>query len=721
MPKCSLIVDLASVEHRLADAAGRRGRVDLDLPAAVPLFTNYGLEPVELAVAMPWVPVVQGLPCNPRRARAHVDRSRRWWEEQRRRLPATLGAKVLWGSSDGSREIAVDLAVAAGALDSVSRAQQSGVDLVVLLSHDADLHGIHRYSSAVPVLVAGWFIAAEKRLLKSGRVPAIRIPKPDFQGLAADSGGAGGSSLELGRLGEGRPVPAEAGDGTEILQDGDLVLVDPAHGMSDQAVQSGPLDRTLGGTGALRRALKITRTTAVVDPYGMYNAAIDSIGVSELPDAESVRGLLESLGWDQPVAVLATVPDLRRAKARQLPKEQRLAWIRRDDQLDQLAGSFDEDADDATIATRAQLSPQGSEADPGRDVDRDRAVSEVKRLATGLLADLWLAVTVEPDADVVLLSDSAELTAALEILPHCGIDTYRNVVRVGVHAGVGRLELPGGVEPVRSPFVLLTGAQLARLVRVDVRPYGARHRQLLNAALRDDRTPIRAGGHDPETGARVVHLHVAVDTDGDGILEEHDLESLLFGVPDQLGGVRRERQMPRRYSGMRVLITFDRSGLCGHPVIRYQEGPEPELLEAKVLDQLGNWISVDLDGDGAGDGKVPLGHEALDFDPDREVGLLRCPETGLSVIDPESAFGDQLEPEVVRVEGPVPFASGLAWAAVSVEEDAGEPRPVVTPSGAIVFELERGDVLYALPRDGADGPYLVAMSTPLRHLAYLAE
>lgn len=73
------------------------------------------------------------------------------------------------GSKGWTREVAVDLMVAAGALDAARRISDAGDDAVVIVvSHDGDFHDLHRYSSSVPILVAGCFRDSERQQIKQG-------------------------------------------------------------------------------------------------------------------------------------------------------------------------------------------------------------------------------------------------------------------------------------------------------------------------------------------------------------------------------------------------------------------------------------------------------------------------------------------------------------------------------------------------------------------------
>ncbi len=723
MLNCAVVVDRASVEHRLGEALGVGGRVPLDLGRLAKLLRAYGLEPVELAAAVPRAAIVDGPDCNPVLARRDRESADQWWSKESRSLAPHVRCKPLWGASNGRGEVAVDLAVVAGALDAAMRSEERGIDLVVVVSHDADFHHLHRYCQSVPLVVAGSFTQGERRLCREGKVPRLDIPKLDFCTLSAQSRALESPGLTLHDV---RQDDLTGNPG--LLREGDKVLIARTNS-NTPVIRSGPLTRRVAGMPALRKALSLATTIAVVDPYGLFNSAVRSIGTGGLPNAQSVQQLLASLWWSGPTAVLATIPDLRRHTTEQLDSDLQSAWKSRDQQLDALAATFDDDGDPLTVATRSPLQP-GRARLPGTsgiDPDPDRTLVNraLKRLATGLLADLWLAATLPaspdvPTPQVVLLSDDFELAATLELLPHCRIHALEDVVRIGLHAHRGHLELPQGANSAEGQLVVLKDNLVAQLTGADLAQYGGRHRKLLASALSDENSVIRTGGRDPETGGRVLHIRVDVEEDGDAIPDRRNLTALLYGTKTQLEHSRPSTSVESQGEHDDLLITFDRDSVCAHPVIVYGQKPEGGTSrEAIVVDQQGSWITVDLDGDGVADSRVPLGHAALDFDPDRRIVVHQDPGGNLQVIDPASALEDELQPEVVQITSRVVFRNQDCWSAMPVGPADGVALPLVRTSSKHALEGSEGDRLLALCRDGSDGRYYVAMSTPLQHLQRL--
>jgi hypothetical protein len=704
---CVIVVDRMSVEHSLGED-GRRQR--LSLLRLLRWFRASGLEPVEIAVAAAFVPAVRGVGGNPVVARKLVQNTIEWFDGQAREVAAeeqNVRVRPLWGAHNGQREVAVDLAVAAAALEAASDTGPNDVDLVVICSRDSDFHHLHRYARRVPILVAASFTKADRQILRKGRVPAIHIPTADGAQFAAAARGPVTSSL------------------TQQERDGQEVLVDHT-----ATVRSGSLTRLEDDPVTAGPALNACKTIAVVDPYGLFNLAVRSIGVGDLPNVDSVRSTLQDLGWDYPMGVLATIPDVRLSRGNNqqkqvlAPGDIREAWILRDEGLDELAASFEHDDDPLTEARRAELRPERADHDTESPTDRDIAAASVKRLATGLLADLWLAVVAAPDADHVLIGEDPDLLAALELLPLCGIHTYDNVVRVGVHAGRDRLELPPGLESPAPAFVLLADVQLAELTCVSDQVFGGRHRSLLHGALKAE-VQVTAAGTDPETGAKVIHLLVQFDADGDAVPEEHQIKSLLSRGVAAVDGVQIGGLIQLEHEDLRLVMNFDRTSRCSHPVVMYQPQGQTDTHKAIVLSQEGNWITVDLNGDGIADTRVPIGHETLNFGIKSSVLISLADNENANLVDAGSGLDNGSRPEIIRIERLTLAANTPFWVAQTIEGVEGDENiaddklvegHLVTTSGHQLEDASRGDYLFAIRRSSSDGSYFVAMSTPLKHL-----
>jgi hypothetical protein len=691
--RCALVVDRASVEAKLASVLGRRRWPALDVAKAVAWFQSAGLDPVEVAVAGPIDPIL-GATSEPFRARRTSDEHRGWMMEQRAGLDrAAPGVRFrsLAGATDGVGEVGVDVAAAAGALDAVSRSVEDDIDLVVLMTTDSDFHNLHKYAAPFPLLVAGVFQGDELHRVKQTGAPAIHIAAKDFATFSVSNGRVR-CAVKVSERGS-RPLPPEIGN----VRKGDLVLV--ADDGSDE-VCSGPLDRAVrSSVPVANEVLSRCRTVVCVDPYGMFNASVRALGAGRLPNIDSVRALVWSLGWDEPLALLAKIPDVLR-HGRPTAPAARAAWESRDTNLDDVANEYARDQDPATGADRAPLRVDRIKRPESDHLDRAAALRAAKGLAVGLLADLWLARTSAPEADVVLLSEHPDLHAALRLMPTSGIETYEQVVVVGLHEP----ERLGGNEAVPFPFVLLTDWQLAGLCRVDDELFGGSHRRFLLQAVRA-RTRPTIEGVDPETLADIVLLRAYFDVDGDGAQEVRSARTLLLPPLGEDSGST---------SLDNVTVVVDPVSPCSHPVLRYRSS-DLSTVEGVVVDQSGNWVSVDVDGDGKGDLSVPVGHEALDFEPGTDVVVGLAGDGRFLLADPGNAASDPLEPVVVQVTG-----MALPYWTVTPGEDV-EQGQLVSVGGSPALSCLMGDYLFALRRETAEGCEYVAMSSALVHLKRMNE
>jgi hypothetical protein len=531
----------------------------------------------------------------------------RWFDQQAAQLAVaepSIRVAPLFGAHNGQREVAVDLAVAAAALEAAGDNGPEDIDLVVICSKDSGFHHLYRYARRVPILLAASFTDADCKHLLLGEVPLIQIPAGDAAQFASEARGKVTSSLSQVQLGD-QQRSARFGSGHE----GDEVLVDQS-----AAVQSGALTRMQAHLPPVREALSGCNTIAVVDPYGLFNLAVRSIGVGDLPSAESVRSTLQALGWDYPIGVLATVPDVRFINGdneqRNLGDSQEMhdEWIARDSGVDDLGESHESDESPFTQAHQIELrSEQANEVANGLS-DRHIAASASKRLAIGLLADIFFAVHTAPHAAHVLLGEDSDLIAALELLPLCGIHTYGQVVRVGLDACSDRLEL-GGESLSPQPFVLLSDWQLAELARVSDHALAGQNRNLLYAALNHG-LEIVAAGTGPENRAQLIQLLVRFNTDSEEAPEAHRVKSLVRRAGpagDLVASGGGEGEIPLDEERFRLAVHFDHRDRFTHPVVIYRRHGAVPTYQAFALGQEGRWITVNLDGDSDSDDRVPMG------------------------------------------------------------------------------------------------------------------
>ena len=231
--RCSVVVDRLSVEHSLKDADKP---TCLDLLRLLYWFRASGLEPVEIAVAAAFVPAVRGAGGKPDVARQVASDTVRWFDQQVAQVAVaepSIRVAPLFGAHNGQREVAVDLAVAAAALEAAGDNGPEDIDLVVICSKDSGFHHLYRYARRVPILLAASFTDADCKHLLLGEVPLIQIPAGDAAQFASEARGKVTSSLSQGQLGD-QQRSARFGSG----QEGDEVLVDQS-----AVVQSGAQTR----------------------------------------------------------------------------------------------------------------------------------------------------------------------------------------------------------------------------------------------------------------------------------------------------------------------------------------------------------------------------------------------------------------------------------------------------------------------------------------------
>lgn len=726
-PRAHVVVDLGSWAHRVGSLRGRR-YAELDLQRLADLLHGYGLEVAQLVVVGPFVPVALGRDADEEAAVRLATRNDRWWSAEsarwgRGRHRGVPLRRVL-GATNGRREVGADALVAAVSLElaaTVPAAQSERAEVVVVCSHDADLHHLHRYAAPVPLLLAGSFSPAERRLLRRGAVvddaqagvvPHLAVREEDAASVAADALHdpivLGVETLVLGDRGdwpEGVHRGSRAGDRVVVV----------AEGRRGRAVSS-PLGRALHPAAARPEG---ARTVAVVDPYGIANAAISSIGVGELPRAEAFQELVGSLGWDFPIAVLAVVPDLDPIRTRGLPGELQRAWHERDAQLDALADEMAEDGDPLTVARRAVLQPD--RVDRSRldsPLERDITPLATKRLSTGLVAELWAACCAG-DHRVLLCTEDPDVIWALDALAAAGIDRFAEVVRIGVHAR--RLRIVD--QPDRStarpavganPFLVLTDAQLAELVGAGSQPYGRRLRNRLHHAVRAG-SEWRFEGFDPETGAAVMSTVVAAGSDpasahpADAAADADRIEARFVGGGPHEDG--RPVRPDRRTEG--IALRFDPHRPCAMPVIAHDRR-EATPVEATVVHWRPGVIAVDVDGDLVPDAEASAGHDAHGYAPGARVTVLLGQDGSCHLADP----GDHLEPtepELVRL-GP---GSSRERAVHPIEDGAGGIG--LPPPGTGEVPGDEGDVVLAVRSGERDGvPAWTVLSSPLPHLDWMA-
>lgn len=736
--EASIVVDVASLRHRLiptddgtteeADTGPtRRGRhhdrwtsnlSELDLPGLVGAVTDLGLGVKELWVAAPFIPVRLGTGGDKRRATQYASETYRWWKRQSSNLQGSRHRSVrtrpLWGATDGEREVGVDVMVAAAALEAARGLERSAIPGVVLVfSHDTDMFDLYRCSPTVPIVVAGSFESNERKEANKQGAPRLHISRDVLRSAAEWNPGSTVDERKpfgaLRRLGPDRSTWPEGTAVVEGATEGDLVHVRPNGDVV--AVTSDDWRKRTAAEAERVRAVDAP-TRVVADPYGIMNGAIRSIGVACLPDPESIETIVAGLGWSPPFSVLATIPDVS-PYHQSMDQARRRAWWIRDSELDALASTFDNDDDPATVQRRALLKP--ARVEDRRSFDRDVSARAIKRLATGMMADLWHAVSATTDGHVVLMSEDPDLAYALEHLGASRVDRYRDVTRVGLHAN--RYEvLPhdGSQSPkrVRLPFTVLPDVTVAMLCRVVDRPYGHHLRSALAHAL-SSKACWTVRGTDPETNSITVETHTTVSTsDGPGS------DATTAGTSGPLvarlfrhGRRRPDDQLDPGSEPVRFHIAFDPASPCAHPVL--DDGPASrfELMMADVVAHTGVRVDIDVDHDGVPDGTVPVGHTTGICRPSAQVTVaLNREKKAWHLVDAGELVGDHAQPEAVELVG----RHGDLGRVRALDEAEGLAEP---PPGSRTILGVEGDRYLGVRRTLPDGTTRwLLLSSPLRHL-----
>lgn len=705
-----VVVDVASVAYAIRDATDGADRpIDPHVDRLVDLIEHMGLSVVELRVALP-LAVVDGPGSNRRWGEQFVKQRHRWliaerarvnaWERERNR---DISLRVLPGAFDGNREVAVDVVAALGALDAAADIERRGRvedQVVLVLSDDRDLQHLAAYASPVRLFSVGTFDRAARARLRDADIPHIALDPRDLVMTAGDA-----------RFPSPAPTFATVGD--------EPVLTRRDSGGATYAVSS-PLDRD---TQARRRppAAPLTRahTIAVVDPYGLAAAAVRAIGLARLPTAATVRDLVGDLGWPSPVAVYATVPDLRRDLPHDLDPQVWRAWQRRDDELDDLARELAADRDALTQVRRGVLEPQRQQGRRTRDamhqagVESDPIQRFTKQLSTGLAADLWLAATIAPDTQIVLCSDDRDLAWAQRVFSLVGIPNAHRITRVGIHAYSSRhVQVHGVTDDALddAAYLILTEGLVAELVGVAA-PSGPRLRHLLHEAV------ARGAGWevddiDPENGGIVVH---AVTSDSeDGPIGPERVSAILSAGGLAVGDAIRE--LGSCDGGSPALdLLFDHRSPCSMPMLQIAE-PHKER-RAVVVGRNSDSLLIDVDRDGRVDAAVSPGHDTGSYDPGVRVTIRRSADRRSWVLadpPPASAPASSGSERVLEIVTVVGLTNGR-FVARSADGISGSLLP---PPGESDGAAPLGARVFAVRLTETERTSWIALST---RLAFLDE
>jgi hypothetical protein len=647
---------------------------------------HFGIEVERFEVAVPAEPV-ELLDSSPREhQRERMIRDGLGWVTREQRRLGEDRVRLLRAGTDGNAEIGVDAMCVLAAM----HAARSGADSILLLSEDQDVHIAQDYVDEVPVVIGGRFDARKRSQLGRDHRRWIDLRSWGLTAMAPPERQPPGHTLpEVTR--------AEADGGATVLS-----AAEP----SGQVAVSSPLtgDTTSQVLQARRRAAQGAATMAVVDAYGLSQTATRAIGLAKLPTPATVDELVRQLGWEGPVAQLATVPQITRrfVSAVGLDTPNHQALVQRDRELRRLIDDYRNDGDARTQVRTGRLATERE-----RSAEPDLRRIEEKKVTTILAADVYWALT-HTSLPVVVLSDRAELTYLLERLDAFDVDATGRCTRVGVHARPVRLSKQtdiadtdvdddlGGTRETLG-LVLLNRHLTAELVALERELHGpelaaAIHRELVDESIEwqmvrfdlETRGAVLSPTSRPEVEA-VFHRMLELDCE----VARHLLE----------GG-----QVPA--GALPVDIHYDPGLPCSMPVLRSTPRRVTETDIAVVVEHDGARVHVDTDGSGYANTVLPTGHGPEAYRPDQVVLLRRlAPEDG-----------------GVRLVGPVkPIDDPQGMPVVVAYRDDGTVHDLESDRMGVLHEIlgardlhrEPGEWLLAFPL--ADGSFQ-ALSTGLPHL-----
>ena len=704
-----VVVDVASVAYAIRDATdGVEHPIDPRLDRLVELIERMSFSVVGLRVALP-LAAVDGPGSHRGRAEEFVERRYRWLVAERERVHAwaqrrnrAISLRALPGAFDGYREVAVDVVAALGALDAAADIVRRGRvhdQVVLVVSNDRDLQHLAAYASPVRLFSVGTYDGAARARLRAADIPHVALDPRELVVTVGDAAFPG--------------TPPSRGTLTD-----EAVLTRRAPGGRVYAVSS-PLDRdTQAGRRPPSEPLTESNTVAVVDPYGLAAAAVRAIGLACLPTAATVRALLADFGWPRPIAVYATVPDLRHDLPHDLDPQVWAAWQRRDEELDDLARELDGDRDALTQVRRGVLEPQRQQGRRTRDavhragVEHDPVQRFTKQLSTGLAADLWLAATVAPDAQIVLCSDDCDLAWAQRVFSLVGIPNPDRVTRVGIHAHSSRRVHVYGVADDAlddAAYVILTEGLLAELVGVAA-PSGPRLRHLLHEAVARG-ADWEVDGIDPENGGIVVHA-VPAGPEGGPIRPERVVAILSAGAL-AVGDVIRKLGSCDDGPPTRLDLLFDHRSPCSMPMLQIAR---PDKERGATVVERTDALLIDFDRDGRVDAAVSPGHDTAAYERGARVTIRRSADHRSWVLADAGVPASAASEPVPAVD--IVTVTGLKHGRFVARTADGASGTLLPPPGEGESPLPLGARVFAARLTETAGTSWIALST---RLAFLDE
>jgi hypothetical protein len=608
-----VVVDAASLAHGVGEVVGAtRGFLRPSLPRLIDLVTRLGFDVESLDVVLPLAAVNVGPKSQERNARHSVDK---WHEWSGDRAPLKGPTpRFHSGAFDGDREVGCDEAMAWVVLERSREIELDRDAVVLVVSSDSDLQALHEYAAPGTIAYAGSFRDTSREALVAAGVEFVAMGKN-----------------ALRHLDPAQPYQDDLGCTHQRPSSLTPPVRDPA-------------------------AFVGVRSVAVVDTYGMRNAAARAIGVARTPTIESVRSTLGALLLPAPTGVVSVIPDLSERHAHGLKPGLADAWRRRDAELDAVAEEHEVDDDPTTEARRGEI-----RLNPGGQHTVALVDPKIKRVSTSVVAEIWWMLRHLPAVEVVVLTEDPGVVWLLSVMS--ADDRFRRVTRIGLHVRRVRLLDEAKGNGSHPATVVLTESLAARLVGADGLDFGASLRtRLLDSVI--DGTTWSVVALEPESGGLVVRPSEPV---GDTAQVEVVLQpGKSVPVEGRLTWAL-NRMKKRTVERFTISLVADASMACAAPDVVVRAGRDSTTRRsARVVERDAARVAVDVDGDGVADHRLHAGHLSGAWGvgdtvtlvvegsgANERLWLAGRATHGANESDPEWVVVDPLDPERCRSESGV--------------------------------------------------------------------
>lgn len=467
---------------------------------------------------------------------------------------------------------------------------------VVILSSDTDFADLHRFTEHGNLIVGGFFNSNTRWKYRKFGCPHISFGK-EFTKIIS---------------GENRKKPNK------------LISYLPDQRQSETKVRL--------------ETLQNSKTFAVIDPYSIFNSAARELGIARMPTAETLNDLISFLGFEQPHCSYWTIPDLCVPAStdgksydeyvKQVGGEQMaVAWKVADAERDKIhLNLINDDIHALTESKRAEQKPQIIAKQDFHWIfhrpERLLASRTCKRLLTGIVADLSLALKSKAPMTCVVISTDPELDIALRSMRAASpTDTFLDSIFMIY------LQPPQYMEATAKPYIqyqdwvkgkdqwkafdserqtlnyiCLTDDILARFVDVSHQPYGASLRALASAGIRSKKQ-IEIKDRDPETGGFIVDIISSVDQTVSDTPQKFP-PIRLIGMTANESDIKTTPfvlSYNRDDTSIAPLLVPEGSNISGSRT--HDKG---QISEASVIRRTGTQLSVDLNNDKIADTDLNL-------------------------------------------------------------------------------------------------------------------